>query len=50
MTFVIWGKTSGARKEEIDQADTERDARYLVHEYRMAFGSDWNIWYTKESQ
>jgi hypothetical protein len=29
--------------EEIDTADTMRDARYLRAEYALAFGSGWTI-------
>ena len=35
-----YGKTC----EEIDSADTEKEARSLREEYQMAFGSNWEIW------
>jgi hypothetical protein len=34
-------------REVIDTADTLRDARYLVAEYRLAFGAGWAILYRR---
>lgn len=39
----IWGKYRG-EIERIDQASNEKEAQYLVGEYRLAFGKDWKIW------
>lgn len=39
----IMGRYRG-RTEELDTADTEKEAETLVSEYRMAFGFDWSIW------
>ena len=41
--FKIMGKYQG-KTEEIDTAEDEQNADYLVGEYRMAFGSDWQVW------
>jgi len=32
------------RTEEIDTADTHKEARILLNEYRMAFGVGWSLW------
>lgn len=41
----IWGKylVTGIT-ERIDNATSKGDAAYLVGEYQMAFGRDWQIW------
>ena len=44
--YTIWGKYQG-EKEEIDTADDVTTAKYLVGEYRMAYGAGWSIWYTR---
>ena len=31
-------------KETIDNAETFKDAKYLVNEYRAAYGIGWSIW------
>jgi hypothetical protein len=41
--FVIMGCYNG-RTEEIDTADTEREAHFLLCEYRMAYGPGWQLW------
>jgi hypothetical protein len=41
--YQIMGKYRG-KVEEVDTATGERDADYLVGEYRLAFGRDWEIW------
>lgn len=41
--FEIRGKYPGEAWETIDTADTEQDARYLVREYKMAYGPEWRI-------
>lgn len=40
--FVIMGTYNG-RTEEIDTAETAREARRLVSEYAMAFGAGWSF-------
>lgn len=40
----IMGSHNGVA-EWIDETDNTEDAEYLVNEYRMAFGSQWVIWY-----
>ena len=40
--FLIIGKYKG-ESEVIDQTDDKKDAEYLVMEYAMGFGSDWEI-------
>lgn len=42
--FKIMGKLPGLETEEIDSADTMKEARYLLKEYRMAFGPEWSLW------
>ena len=29
--------------EEIDSAETMRDAEFMLREYRIAFGNEWNL-------
>lgn len=41
--FKIIGKYRG-RTEVIDEAETKKEARYLLAEYRMAFGEGWVLW------
>lgn len=43
MTFKIMGEYRGNR-EEIDEAETKKEAEQLAREYRIAFGEDWRIW------
>ena len=45
--FVIMGKLKGSEAEELDTADTKKEALYLQGEYIMAFGSGWRIWIKK---
>ncbi len=40
--FEIIGVYQG-NKEVIDSAETKEGARYLVNEYRIAFGQGWSI-------
>jgi len=40
--FKIYGTYQGSR-EEIDTAETKKDALYMAAEYRMAFGREWLI-------
>jgi len=42
-TIKIWGLYHG-NVEQIDEASSWQEARYLVREYRMAFGSEWSVW------
>lgn len=44
--YKIMGKSKFGT-EEIDTADDLESAKYLVGEYRIAFGAGWTIWYTK---
>ncbi len=47
--FTIWGKGPQQRaREEIDGAETRQEARYLVGEYRLAFGAGWKIWFSRQ--
>jgi len=41
--IAIWGKYKG-KIEKLDTAKNQREANFLVQEYRMAFGSVWKIW------
>jgi len=42
--FKIIGKYKNNKPEEIDEAETLKEANYLVGEYRLAFGFEWSIW------
>lgn len=44
MTYKIMGRCGGGETEEIDSADSEQEAKYLLNEYRMAFGAGWFLW------
>lgn len=43
--YTIFGSYQGSSKEAIDTADDEKTAEYLVGEYKLAYGSNWNIWH-----
>ncbi len=43
MEYVIWGRSQYGT-EEVDTAETMPDARYLLAEYRLAFGAGWSLW------
>lgn len=36
------------KTEELDEADTKKEADYLAREYRIAYGEDWRIWVDEE--
>jgi hypothetical protein len=42
--FKIIGQYKG-RQEVLDWVSFEDEAIKLVYEYKLAFGSDWLIWY-----
>jgi hypothetical protein len=42
--YKIMGKYDNHDVEELDSADTKQEAEYLVGEYRLAFGTGWEIW------
>jgi hypothetical protein len=42
--YTIVGVYNG-KSEVIDSADTEKEAEYLVREYRMAYGQSWRIYW-----
>ena len=44
MSILIWGRYKGTKPENIDIADWEKSATYLVREYQLAYGKDWIIW------
>jgi hypothetical protein len=56
ITYKIFGRrwipNSNYRShaEELDQTDSRRQAEYLVGEYRMSFGSSWEVWINEEEQ
>lgn len=45
--YIIIG-TSRYGTEQIDEAATLREAQYLVNEYRLAYGSDWRVYYRRK--
>ena len=40
--------TSQYGKEIIDTADSKKEAEFMVREYQLAFGSDFNIIYKRK--
>lgn len=44
MRFRIMGQYNSRPQEELDTAETESGAKYLMGEYRLAFGAGWRIW------
>lgn len=48
-TISIWGRYRG-NVEKIDSASSKSSADYLVGEYRMAFGKEWEIWAGRKDQ
>jgi len=44
MTIKIMGRYGQGEAEELDTANNENSAEYLIAEYRMAFGAGWHIW------
>lgn len=46
MSYTIWGESQYG-KEELDEAEDLKEARYLVAEYKIAFGTGWRIWYAR---
>ena len=42
-SYKIMGKYKNQPKEEIDRADSLREANYLLGEYQIAYGNDWTI-------
>ena len=49
-TYKIMGKYRNHPKEEIDTADSLREAKYLLGEYQIAYGNDWNLSIKKERE
>lgn len=47
--FRIYGTYRG-NTEEIDEVETEEEARALKVEYMIAFGPVWEIWYEKDKE
>ena len=47
--YKILAKYRG-ETEEVDTADTLQEAQYLVSEYRMAYGSEWIVWFVKDKE
>lgn len=48
--YIIRGSYLGMPKEDIDTADTLTEARYLKGEYKLAFGTDWNLYIEKRRE
>ena len=42
-TFQIVGKYKGGKTEDIDIAYGEDNKKYLLEEYKMALGDNWDI-------
>ena len=45
--YEIRGKYPGEPWETIDTADSVEEARFLVHEYQMAYGPEWSLCYRR---
>jgi hypothetical protein len=43
-TIKIWASYQGRGAEQVDLADSWHEARYLVGEYREAYGPGWSVW------
>ena len=43
MGYKIMGEYRG-NSEEVDEAETRKEAEHLAREYRISFGEDWRIW------
>lgn len=41
--YKIWGKYLDHPWEEIDEAETEKSANYLLGEYTLAYGRGWKL-------
>jgi hypothetical protein len=48
MSIRIMGKYEGLAPEEIDTAETQEEAQTLLDEYKMAYGSEWQLWIEDE--
>jgi hypothetical protein len=46
--YTIWGKYGNHKWEEVDEAETKESAVYLLGEYRLAYGSEWQLKIKKE--
>ena len=46
--FKIMGRYGYGRAEEIDSAETRKEAEAMLREYRIAFGAGWQLWIVKE--
>lgn len=44
MVIKIWGRYKSYAPEVIDEADSEKEANFMVGEYRIAFGKDYLVW------
>lgn len=42
--YTIHASFDGSEPEEVDTADDEDEARYLLQEYRMAYGGNSDVW------
>ena len=45
--YKIMFEYPGQEPEEIDEADTQEDADYLLGEYRLAYGPGSKLWIKK---
>lgn len=49
MIYRIYGTYRGER-EEVDSANTHKEALYLLREYRLAFGPEWSLTIKREKE
>lgn len=41
--FVVLGRYKDGEEEQVDQAETQREAEFLLGEYQVAYGRDWTL-------
>jgi len=46
MKFIIWARYKGQKREQIDTATNRQEADYLRTEYKLVFGTDFQVWFT----
>lgn len=48
--FIVWFSIAG-QPEEIDSADTYRECKFLLTEYRLAYkGTGARVWYSRRRE
>jgi len=47
VSWIIVGSYKSMEKEEIDEFFDRKEAKNMLQEYRLAYGTDWNLWIVK---